>query len=312
LKFGIHIMRGFPKQALYPGFQTKEGKLVPTEISDPTSTCVWLNHMVGARTDHPSGQAYYDSLFRLYASWGVDFVKIDDIAFPYRAAEIEMMDRARQRCGRPMTLSLSPGACDFAQSAHVRQHAEMWRLSPDFWDRWEDIVRAFTLCQQWAGERAPGCWPDPDMIPIGRLSRRGPVGPDRDSFLTVAEQRTLLALWALFRAPHFLGGDLTVMDRATIELIAHPALARIRRETTPATCLALDGRHSVWTAPRSGGAGGFVGVFNLSEETLTYELTPADLAALGSAPALRDAWTGRPLSGRQITLAPHDAALIEA
>ena len=54
---------------------------------------------------------YYKSLFDLYATWGVDFVKVDDIAreYPHCRREIELISQAVRECSRDIVLSLSPG-----------------------------------------------------------------------------------------------------------------------------------------------------------------------------------------------------------
>ncbi|WP_203791611.1 hypothetical protein [Paractinoplanes rishiriensis] len=80
-------------------------------------------------------QAYLDSVFQLFAAWGVDFVKVDDIAAPtYRQAEVEGYRLAIQRSGRPMVLSLSPGPTPLASASHVQANAHMWRIVNDLWD----------------------------------------------------------------------------------------------------------------------------------------------------------------------------------
>lgn len=78
--------------------------------------------------------------FKLYASWGVDFVKVDDIANtefspqnPYSAEkEIEMIRAAIGRSGRDMVLSLSPGPAPLNKAEHLSENANMWRISGDF------------------------------------------------------------------------------------------------------------------------------------------------------------------------------------
>ena len=100
--------------------------------------------MYGVDGSKPGAQAYYDSIFQLYASWGVDFVKVDDICNtnmykdrPYSAAqEIEMIASAIRSCGRDMVLSLSPGPAVIEEAWHMEQFANMWRMTDDFWDRW--------------------------------------------------------------------------------------------------------------------------------------------------------------------------------
>lgn len=305
LRFGIHIMRGFPRQALYPDFPTSSG-LFPSRIADPESTCSWLNLMCGVRPG-PEGQAYYDSLFQLYAQWGVDYIKADDCTFPYHADEIEMIDRARRHCGRHITLSLSPGACPLDQAAHVAQHADLWRISPDFWDTWPHLRRAFDLCRAWAPYRTAGGGPDPDMLPIGRLSRRGPCGPERESRYTAAEQRTLLTLWSLFGAPLFIGGDLTLMDQTTSDLLRHPSLRRCRALPSPAECIRHDATWSVWEGRDS--AGRLWGVFNLSDHPAELPLPPD----VDEAKSLRILFPDKSLlkRGTSRLVLPHDCLLVE-
>lgn len=111
--------------------------------------------MFGTRKDCAGAQAYYDSLFELYASWGVDFVKVDDIAHTgvaesggYAAAhDIEMIRRAIDRCGRPIVLSLSPGPAPVEKAWHLRQNANMWRITNDFWDDWALLKNMFTAAR---------------------------------------------------------------------------------------------------------------------------------------------------------------------
>lgn len=96
--------------------------------------------MYGCRNCEAS-QQYYNTIFQLYASWGVDFVKCDDICVtefrkwdnPYSADyEIEMIRNAINNCGREMVLSLSPGPAQVENAAHLKQNADMWRMTGDF------------------------------------------------------------------------------------------------------------------------------------------------------------------------------------
>src|SRR3546814_2145833 len=89
--------------------------------------------MYGVDMSKPGAQAYYDSVFRQIASWGVDFVKVDDISRPYHRnqPEIEAVRRAIDASGRPMVLSLSPGETPLSAADHVAGHANMWRISDE-------------------------------------------------------------------------------------------------------------------------------------------------------------------------------------
>jgi alpha-galactosidase len=288
LKFGIHIMRGLPKQAVYPDFPCLSGHR-PSDFVNPTDSCSWLDHMVGVDPAKAGGQAYYDSLFALYASWGVDYIKVDDMSFPYHAGEIEAVRHAINRCGRPIIFSLSPGETPLTQAPHVATQANLWRISADFWDDWPRVVHMFDLCRDWAPHRHQGAWPDADMLPLGRLSKRGPCGPERDSILTPEEQRSMMTLWYIFRSPLMLGANLPELDAATLALLTHEeALAMHRSGVGGTEQFRADG-WIVWAGEGSGGIR-YVACFNLHEKAATAEFPLARVGWRAPTAQARDTW----------------------
>jgi hypothetical protein len=136
LRFGVHLMRGIPRLAVEQNLPVFGQSVRARDIADTSSTCPWNPDMFGVDMTRPGAQAYYDSVFALFASWGVDFVKMDDMSRPYdaHALEIEAAHKAIGNSGRPMLLSLSPGETPVARHDHVKQYAQMWRISDDFWD----------------------------------------------------------------------------------------------------------------------------------------------------------------------------------
>lgn len=299
LKFGIHIMRGIPYQVAFEDMLVCNRTVRAKDIALMDSTCTWLNHMRGVDVSKPEGQAYYDSLFELYAEWGVDFVKVDDILAdgspdsegPYHAAEIEAIGRAIEKCGRPMVLSLSPGDAPRSAAEHVVENASMWRMSSDFWDDWKKLKRMFDLAHWWTPHRRTGRWPDADMLPLGRLSKRGPKGPERDCWLTSAEQQTLMTLWTIFRSPLMFGGALVDLDEATRRLLTNDAVLAVGIQGTGGSQLLREDSLCVWTAGDSRDQSvRYVAVFNLGDAPLAVTLALADHGLpTGSATNL---WTG--------------------
>ena len=83
LKFGIHIMRGIPRQAVFQNTPVKGTDYTARQVAHPSSVCCWNTDMYGVDAARPGAQAYYDSIIELYASWGVDFIKVDDICVKY-------------------------------------------------------------------------------------------------------------------------------------------------------------------------------------------------------------------------------------
>lgn len=189
LKFGIHLMRGVPKKAAEMKLPVKGAPGVTCDmIASNDSACTWLRDNFKVDYTKPGAQEYYNSCFDMYADWGVDFVKIDDLSRPYHTAEIEMIRHAIDQTGRPMVLSISPGETPLDKVNHVREHANMWRTVDDFWDNWPHLNYQFDVCAKWAPYIAPGTWPDSDMLPLGRISIRGERGEERWTRFTPDEQ----------------------------------------------------------------------------------------------------------------------------
>lgn len=245
LKFGIHIIRGIPREAVKQNLPIAGSNFHARAAADTSDTCSWNSDNYGVR-NNAAGQAYYDSLMKLYASWGVDFIKVDCISSPYKAAQIHMIDRAIRRTGRSIVLSLSPGPTPLAEAADVERSAQQWRISNDFWDVWssprgsngfpQSLTNQFALLAAWepyAGiTNKRGHWPDADMLPIGYLGPHPGWGKPRWSRLTPTEQRTLLTLWSIARSPLFLGANLTRMNAATLALLTNPEVLAVDQHTT--------------------------------------------------------------------------------
>lgn len=293
LKFGIHVMRGIPRQAVWahsPVLGT--GGITADQIADTASTCPWMNHMYGLDMHRPGAQEYLNSLLQLYAEWGVDFIKVDDIARPYHAEEIEGYRKAISRCGRPMVLSLSPGETPLHDSAHVRRYADMWRMADDFWDEWKEVLKMFDYARSWEGVGGAGHWPDCDMLQIGKISKRGPVGPERYSRLTADELRTHLTFWCIYRSPLIIGGDLPENRPLETQLLTDPEVLAVDQQGEhPRQLYKKDGR-MVWvsTAPAArGGKAFFVALFNIGDTAQDVRIDLASLGLKGKVP-VRDLW----------------------
>ncbi len=229
LKFGIHIMRGIPRQAVHentPIFGTAKRA---REVANPNSVCWWNTDMYGVDSALAGAQSYYDSLFLLYASWGVDFVKVDDIATPYSYGEVELIRNAIDKCGREIVLSLSPGPASIEYAEHFKKHANMWRITDDFWDRWDHLLEMFERCNQWSVHTGPGSWPDADMLPLGHIAIRSfenGIG-DRWTRFSKNEQVMLMTLWIIFRSPLMIGCELRDNDDWTNSLLTNEEALRV-------------------------------------------------------------------------------------
>ncbi len=303
LRLGIHVMRGIPRRAVAANTPVLGTELRAVDIADPTNSCEWNPHMVGIDHAVPGAGAYYDSVLALHASWGVDFLKVDDMLWPYQSAEIEAFSGAIDRCGRPMQLSLSPGRdLSLARLAHLREHATMWRICDDLWDRWEDVEANFARFARWAPHAGPDGWPDGDMLPLGRIGVRAERGEPRDCLLTVEEQITLMTLWVIARSPLMVGGDLPASDPSTIALLRNADVLAVHAASQGNREVFREGPLVLWTADGPDGEQ-YVAAFNLGEEELSVALDSQDVGL----PAVLDGevtelWSGTAVSTRPVAV----------
>lgn len=322
LKFGIHIMRGIPRQAVHRNTRIYGTTARARDIASQFSLCPWNTDMYGVDTEKRGAEEYYDSLFKLYASWGVDFVKVDDIANtefspqnPYSAEkEIEIIRAAIDRSGRDMVLSLSPGPAPLNKAEHLSENANMWRISGDFWDRWDKLLNMFSLCEKWYPYVKDGSFPDCDILPLGKLCIDGSYMGDmgRDSGFTKEEQKTMMTLWAVFRSPLFFGGELRLTDNYTLSLVTNPEVINVNQNSEKPLFVYNKGGIAVWQTKIENCTA--VAVFNLSDEEKHYKLSFSDLG-IENIRAVRDLWARKDIPKCEndvaVSLKPHSSEFFE-
>lgn len=298
LKFGIHILRGIPKEAVEKDLSIADSGYHASQAADRSDTCPWNPDNYGIAANTPAGEAYYQSIARLYAAWGVDFIKVDCIAsHPYKGDEIGMISRALSQSGQSMLMSLSPGAAPLDKLDELRGHAQMWRISEDIWDLWhseqsypQGVGDQFSRAAVWAPLTAGGHWPDLDMLPIGRLAPSPGWGPPRLSRLTNDEQRTLMTLWSIARSPLMFGGNLAETDEQTISLLTNQEVLAVDQHATNSRQVLDDGRLVIWLAQTSDGHGEYLAVFNRAENIQMIERNWKDVGLEGNSYRQRDIW----------------------
>ncbi|MDH6341377.1 alpha-galactosidase [Parabacteroides sp. PFB2-12] len=314
LKFGIHIMRGIPKEAVEKKLPILGAEGVTADqIYSTELQCRWLRDNYTVVADRPGAQEYYNSIFNLYADWGVDFVKIDDITRPYHQPEIELVRNAIDQCGRPIVLSLSPGKTPLEDAEHVREHANMWRMVDDVWDLWRDITHLLDVAQGWYPYITPGTWPDCDMIPLGRISVRGERGEDRMTRLTPDEQYTLMTLFTIFRSPLMFGGDLPSNDDFTLSLLTNKEVLKMHRESTDVQQLFQQDNKVAIASRNPNTQEAYLAIFNIDDEKAQeIAVNLKDLGLNGDC-KVTNMWTGEELgvvsNDFVQTLAPHASGL---
>jgi alpha-galactosidase len=321
MKFGIHIIRGIPRRAVEENLPIADSDFRAREAADQSDTCAWNADNYGIKPNK-AGQSYYDSIAALYAGWGIDFVKIDCISFPYKADEIRMFSEALRKTGRPIVLSLSPGPTPLDRVDELRKYAQMWRISGDIWDHWGDwpkprdwskgLLGQFKLTSKWAPYVEAGHWPDADMLPLGQLGPRPGQGKPRRTEFTKDEQRTLMTLWSIFRSPLIYGGNLTQTDDWTAALLTNDEVIAVDQRSSGGHAVVNDGNKAIWVAKPDSGGRAYVALFNLDDKPQTIEYPLQALGLNGTSFQVRDLWERRDigtLDRLRAALRPHASVL---
>jgi alpha-galactosidase len=195
---------------------------------------------------------------------------------------------------------MSPGATPLEAAEHAVHHANLWRISDDFWDRWQDIEEMFGRCRNWAPHTGPGHWPDADMLPLGRISIRGERGPDRRTRLTRDEQITLMTLWSIFRSPLMFGGDLPSNDEFTLSLLTNDEVLAVNQNSANNRELFNKNGLIAWAADVPNSQDRYVALFNTrdaasdSEKAEAVEVTCEAIGLKGQC-VVRDLWAKKDL-----------------
>ena len=264
----------------------------------------------------------------MYAEWGVDFIKCDDICNtniyphnPYSAShEVEMLAKAIKKCGRSVVLSLSPGPALIEKAWHYENNANMWRITDDFWDDWKLLKNMFERCELWQNQVSRGNYPDCDMLPIGKLGKG--FGEERDTRFTKDEQRTMMTLWCLFGSPLMIGAELTKLDEWTLGLLTNKKVLSMLTPDCKPHQIARDDNQAAWSAHNEKTGQTYVALFNLSEQV---QIVNADIECIIGADgrclfepdaglSLEELWTGKVDSAETAVsaeLAPHSCVVYE-
>jgi alpha-galactosidase len=165
----------------------------------------------------------------------------------------------------------------------------MWRMADDFWDNWQQVLKMFDYAKTWEGIGGPGHWPDCDMIQIGKLSKRGPVGPERYSRFTEDEALTHITFWCIYRSPLMLGGNLPENRDWELKLFTNDeALAVNQQGENPKQVFKKDGS-MVWVSNAKGSKDLYVGLFNIADSAHSIAVDFSSLELKGNI-VVRDLW----------------------
>ncbi len=294
LKFGVHLLRGIPWEAAEKNLSIKGSEFKAASIAQPTKGCDWYDGFYGVDMSKPGAQEYYNSVFKLFAEWGIDFVKADDMV---NEEEIEGMSKAARLSGRDIVLSVVPGS-DIPVS-FLKENVHMARTGYDFWDVWQMLKVGFPVAAKVAKDAGPGYWPDLDMLPIGKIgikiSYKGPY--ERIANFNTPELHSLLSLWYISRAPLMIGGYLPEMDSITMKLLKNEEALAVNRTGINPRQVKFKNAIIIWTADIENSDDKYLAFFNQWEsvEPVNIKVKFADLGLTGKNYEVRDLWAKKEL-----------------
>lgn len=301
LKFGLHIQRGMPWQAVEQDLPILGSKMKAKDVANPADLCLWFNATYGLDMKVSGAQEYYNSIFELYASWGVDFVKVDDLSMPYHGDEITGIRKAIEKTGRDMVFSTSPGSTPISARFHVLNNADMFRVSSDFWDTWPQLKQQFAYAKSWAvhAVNAPGRWPDLDMLPVGKIATRsGDSGGERFTRFSKDEQFTLMTLWSISRSPLIISNDLTQNDDFTLKLLTNKDVLAVNQQGSYQKEIFSEKGIVVWSSNTTTNEGKYIAIFNLNDKEEEVSIPFVQLG-LDKVYKAKNLWNGKEIGTLQ-------------
>jgi hypothetical protein len=310
-----------PRKAVELNTPVKGTKYFARDIADTNSICPWNKHTYGLDMSKPGAQEYYDGWIQLLADYGIDFIKADDIvSYP---DEIAAVQKAIAKCGRPMTLSLSPGGRVLGNEIKLYEKADMLRVTTDVWDTQHDIDECFDSWLTW--QYVPvrdGFWFDMDMIPIGELQVMIPKGTThkmagegahRQDHFTVPQKETFMAMRALSASPLMMGGVLPTLKGDDLRVLTNKEMIACNQNGKMGHLISNKKYIQTWLTEERGTQqdNGWVAVFNRMDEKAN---TFVSIKSLGLDPdkkyELSNVWKEASFNPGKVELEPHGCVFI--
>ena len=243
----------------------------------------------------PGAQEYINSVVDLFASWGIDFIKLDavtpgsysnDLSIDNRA-DVKAWSQAITQSGRPIWFTVS------------------WQLDQDYLDVWQQYSNARRIdddveCEGGCGGYLTN-WPRIVLREYDDVSWENAAGPtlgwnDLDTLdvgdgtidgLSDSEKQTAITIWAMANAPLYLGGDLTQLDSLAKSAFTNDELLAVDQSGHPAI-QKTGGFQPVWIAD-AGDGDYYVALYNFTAFPDRVNVRWSDLG-FQRAIAVRDVW----------------------
>jgi hypothetical protein len=300
LKFGIYVTPGIPVAAYsqntpIQGTAYHAQDIVTSTNSNEVNYNFGNNCMYFIDYSKPGAQAFINSWANLFASWGVDYVKIDAVG-DGDIPDVAAWSQALVQTGRPIHLELS-NSLDVNNGSTWRQYANGWRIEGDVecycsgssypLTSWGNVSHRFSDAPKWTRFAGPGGWNDLDSLEIGNGANDG---------LNPVQRQATMTLWSICCAPLILGTDLTSLDTNDLPLLFNDRVLQIDQAGSVGAPLTYNTTTQVWRAVEPDGSYA-VAFFNLGSSSANVSVTWSQLGFTNAA-EVQDLWSGSDLGGQ--------------
>jgi hypothetical protein len=293
LKFGLYVTPGISKQAVA---QNTAIEGTPYHADDIATTAGENNYncggMVGIDYSKPGAQDFINSWADQFASWGVDYVKLDGVG-SFDIPDVQAWSDALRQTGRPIHLELS-NSLNINYATTWSKLANGWRTGGDVecycgkngssypLTDWSHVASRFDAVAKWAPYGGPGGFNDYDSIEVGNGSNDG---------LTLDERKTQMSLWALASSPFTLGTDLTNLDPTDLTLLKNTDVLAVDQDAIDAQRVYDSNGQQVFSKQEPNGDD-IVGLFNTNGAPQVISTSTSALGLPGGTDYfVKDLWT---------------------
>jgi len=326
----------------WAGKRDKNGEIHPEELQFPhvmKNLADYLHDIhlkFGLYTDagtltckgkRPGSYGYYKQDAATYASWGMDFVKMDWCNTKINQTQLDprvqypQMRDALNVTGRPIFFSACEWGADNPWEWGMAT-ANSWRISGDHHDNWGSTA---SIIEYYAGKAkysGPGGWNDPDFIYTGGqgcfIDHR-----KRCPGQTETEYITEFSMWALWSAPLIVATEIRNMTDFMKSVLLNKEIIAINQDklAIPGDRIGFwpcsEGDHicQLWTKQLAGGDYALL-LYNAGKKSNSITFDFKLIGKQGQTLHLRDLWThsdiGAISNNYTTTIPSHGIKLVRA
>ncbi|MEH7120644.1 alpha-galactosidase [Neobacillus vireti] len=295
LKFGLYVTLGIPKGAIDQNTPIEGTPYHAKDIVDFSKgqkVSFNFDNMYSIDFSKPGAQEYIDSWARLFASYGVDYLKIDGVR-NVDIPDIEAWAKALKKTGRPIHVELSNNL-DISYVSIWQQLSNGWRTDHDVeaygtpkHTNWKKVSRRFDDVAEWQPHAGAGGWNDLDSLNVANGSKDG---------VTEDEKRSYVSLWAIAASHFVIGSDLTKLDNYGLSLLTNDEIIGVNQSGVAGKRLFKTSTAQVFFQELPDGSFN-IGLFNTGLTSQNVPVKWKDLGIKGSA-MVHDLWSHEDLGNR--------------